>query len=113
MKIVFVGIGLCIVISITLLSGCVTSSGVVSTGQNTYLITGNQWGFHGPGQVKAAELQQAADYCKSRGKVLRVTKTVETGLKVGSEPAAEMCFKCLDPNDPELKRPANIEEITR
>jgi hypothetical protein len=113
MKIAFIGIGLCIVISITFLSGCVTSSGVVSTGQNTYMITGNQWGFHGPGQVKAAELQQAADYCKSRGKVLRVTKTVETGLKFGSEPAAEVCFKCLDLNDPELKQPANIEEIVR
>jgi hypothetical protein len=44
---------------------------------------------------------------------LRVTKTVEIGIKFGSTPAAEVYFKALDTNDPELKQPATIEETTR
>ena len=82
-------------------------------GQNNYMIARTEWGFLGPARVKAAALKEADAYCKKHGKVLRVTKTVETGLKFGSEPAAEVYFKCLDPNDPELKQPTTIEEITR
>jgi hypothetical protein len=106
-------VGLAAVIVATLISGCTTSSGVVSTGPDTYMISRTQWGFRGPGLVKAAAIKEADAYCKKRGKVVKVTKTVETGLKFGSEPAAEVYFKCLDPNDPELKQPATIEEITR
>jgi len=82
-------------------------------GQNTYMISRTQWGFRGPGLVKAAAIKEADDYCKKHGKVLRVTKSVEIGLKFGSEPAAEVYFKALDPNDPELKTNAVVEEISR
>lgn len=82
-------------------------------GQNSYMITRHAWGFTGPSPIKAELLQEADDYCKSHGKVLLVTKTVEIGLKFGGEPAAEVYFKALDPNDPELKQPHTIEEITR
>ncbi len=94
------------------ISGC-TSSGVVPMGQNSYMISKSRWGFTGPAPIKAAELKEADDYCKKQGKVLRVTKTVEIAIKFGSTPAAEVYFKALDPNDPELKQPATIEEITR
>ena len=82
-------------------------------GQDTYMISRTQWGFTGPAPIKAAALKEADDYCKKHGKVLRVTKTVEIGIKFGSEPAAEVYFQCLEPNDPELKKPAVIEEIAR
>lgn len=82
-------------------------------GQNTYMITRHVWGFSGPAPIKADLLKAADEYCKTHGKVLLVTKTVEIGLKVGREPAAEVYFKALDPNDPELKQPHRIEEINR
>ena len=97
----------------TLISGCSTTSGVVSTGSDAYMISRTQWGFRGPGLVKAAAIKEADTYCKKHGKVIKVTKTVETGVKFGSEPAAEVYFKMLDPNDPELKQNTPIEEITR
>jgi hypothetical protein len=82
-------------------------------GQDSYMIARTQWGFTGPAPIKASALKEAEDYCKKHGKVLRVTKTVEIGIKFGSEPAAEVYFKCLDPNDPELKTNAVVEEISR
>ncbi len=82
-------------------------------GQNTYMISKSVWGFTGPAPIKADAIKEADDYCKKQGKVLRVTKTVEIGIKFGSTPAAEVYFKALDPNDPELKKPAVIEEIAR
>ena len=113
MKTNFIIIGLAAVFVVTaLISGC-TSSGVVPMGQNSYMISKSVWGFTGPAPIKAAAIKEADDYCKKQGKVLRVTKTVEIGIKFGSTPAAKVYFKCLDTNDPELKQPANVEEITR
>jgi len=112
MKTKLIIIGLAAVMG-TSISGCTTSSGVVSLGQDNYMISRTQWGVRGPGLVKAAAIKEADTYCKKRGKVIMVTKTVETGVKFGSEPAAEVYFKALDPNDPELKNPVTIEEITR
>jgi hypothetical protein len=106
-------IGLAAVIVTVLISGCTTSSGVVSTGPDTYMIARTEWGFRGPAKVKAAAIKEADAYCKKHGKVIKVTKTVEIGLKFGSEPAAEVYFKCLNPNDPELKQATTIEEIVR
>lgn len=94
------------------LAGCATS-GVAPLGQDSYMITRHVWGFTGPSPIKAELLQEADDYCRIHGKVLLVTKIVEIGLKFGGEPAAEVYFRALDPNDPELKKPHTIEEVTR
>ena len=94
------------------LTGCATS-GVAPLGQNTYMITRHVYGFVGTASIKAELLPDADDYCKSHGKVLLVTKTVEIGLAFGREAAAEVYFKALDSNDPELKLPHTVEEITR
>ncbi|HVU34910.1 MAG TPA: hypothetical protein VHE61_15865 [Opitutaceae bacterium] len=103
---------LCCLTLALLFSGCATS-GVAPMGGNSYMITRHVWGFTGPSPIKAELLKQADEYCRSHGKVLLVTKTVEIGLKFGGEPAAEVYFKALDPNDPALKNPPVIEEIVR
>jgi len=82
-------------------------------GQNTYMISRTQWGFTGPAPIVAAAIKDADTYCKKQGKVLLVTKTVEINIKFGSEPAAEVYFKALDPDDPLLKNPPPIEAITK
>jgi len=105
-------VGLFTVIAVGLISSCATSD-VVPMGPNTYMITRHVWGFTGPSPIKAELLKEAGDYCKSHGKVLLVTKIVEIGLKFGGEPAAEVYFKALEPNDPLLKNPPAIEEIVR
>jgi len=112
MKTKIIVLALSTVIMAALISGC-TSSGVVPMGQNTYMISKSVWGLTGPAPIKAAAIKEADDYCKKQGKVLRVTKTVEISIKFGSTPAAEVYFKALDTNDPELKQPATVEEISR
>ncbi len=112
MKPKLITIGLAAVVA-ALISGCSTSSGVVSTGPDSYMISRTQWGFRGPGLVKAAAIKEADAYCKKHGKAILVTKTVESGVKFGSEPAAEVYFKCLATNDPALKQPPPIEEIVK
>jgi predicted small secreted protein len=108
-KIILLPLALCCV----LISGCTTSSGVVAVGPDTYMISRTQWGFRGPGLVKAAAIKEADAYCKKHGKEILVIKTVESGVKFGSEPAAQVYFKALDLNDPELKQPPPIQEIVR
>ena len=101
-----------LILAALLLSGCATSD-VVPMGPNTYMVTRHVYGFTGPSHIKAELLEKADEYCRSQGKVLLVTKTVEIGVKFGQEAAAEVYFKALDPNDPELKNPPAIEEIVR
>jgi hypothetical protein len=77
------------------------------------MITRHVYGFAGTSSIKAELLRLADDYCRSHGKVLLVTKTVEIPLAFGREAAAEVYFKALDPADPELKNPPAIEEIVK
>lgn len=77
------------------------------------MITRHVYGFVGTSSIKAELLQDADYYCKSHGKVLLVTKTVETGLAFGREASAEVYFKALDADDPQLKNPPAIDEIQR
>jgi hypothetical protein len=102
----------CLGLLCTLVIGCATSD-VAPMGGNAYMITRHVWGFTGTAPIKAELLKDADDYCRSQGKVLLVTKIIETGLKFGGEPTAEVYFRALDPNDPELKNPPVIEEIQR
>jgi len=69
--------------------------------------------FAGRASSKRLRLKKRMLIAKKHGKAIMVIKTVEVGVKFGSEPAAEVYFKCLDPNDPVLKQPPPIEEIVR
>ena len=110
MKIKLISIGLAVVMA-TLVSGCATSSGVVSAGPDTYKISRTEWGLRSSGSVKAAAIKEATAYCRKRGKAIMVVKTVESDVQYGSKPAAEVYFKCLATNDPALKEPPPIEEV--
>ena len=96
-----------------LISGCSTSSGVVSVGQDTYMVARTHKGTGGSAApVKADALKEADDYCKKHGKVMKLIKTVQKDMKpFQSDAAAEVYFKCLDPKDPELKTNTVVEEI--
>ncbi len=62
--------------------------------------------------VKGEALQEANEYCEKRGKVMKVTKTVEINMKpFKSDASAEVYFMALSPSDPELKKPVKIEEV--
>src|SRR5258708_31811175 len=104
---------LLIAVMAALASSCTTSSGPVSVGQGVYMIARTEKGFRGSSApVKAAALAEANKYCERHGKVMKVIRTVQKDMKpFTSDASAEVYFKCLDPDDPELKRPTVVEEI--
>jgi hypothetical protein len=105
---------LSLVVPLTLLLGaCTTSSGIIPIGQGAYMVTGTEKSYKGSAVgIKGALLKQADKFCAQRGCVMVVTKTIQTDMKpFKSDASAEIYFKCLAPNDPELKHPVVTQEI--
>lgn len=96
---------------VALATACTSSSGVVRTGPETYMISRTEKGFKGSsGVVKAAALDEANRYCESRGKVMKLISTSQKDMvPFKSDASAEVHFKCLDPNDPELRSSKTTE----
>jgi len=91
-----------------LLAGCATSSGVVTIGPDTFMMSKQAGsGFGGQGTLKADLFREGGAYCASQGKVLQVVNTSENAgpYILGNYPRAEIQFMCLSPNDPSLQRP--------
>jgi len=93
-------------VMVMLLSGCASSSGVVRTGQDTYMIARTQERLDGSSNnVKAAAFKEANRYCESFGKVMKVISTSQKDMiPFKSDATAEVHFMCLDANDPRLKQ---------
>ncbi len=99
-----IGKGVLLAIVVATISGCVTSSGVFSTGKDTFTIieTGGMTIATTMGTLKKRAYAEANAYCEQRGKVMQpiATKTTETPLL-----NFELRFRALDPYDPEVSRP--------
>ena len=89
------------------LQGCVSSSGVVKTGPDTFMISRSEKGFRGvSSKVKADAISDAEEWCQKRGKVMKVISSSQKDMvPFTSDASAEIHFKALDANDPELKKP--------
>ena len=85
------------------LTGCGTTSGVVSTGGNTFVITKQQpSGFHGLGTITAEIIAEAAVYCSKDAKEIQILSTRETQPPyiLGNFPRSEVRFSCIsNPRD--------------
>lgn len=98
------------------LIGCAANTGVVPIGQDTFMVSRQAaTGFSGLGNLKAEAFREANQYCTNKGKSLQVVNTSETSPPYifGNFPKAEIQFMCLDPNDPELKRPKLLKNQTQ
>lgn len=90
---------------LALLQGCTSSSGVTQTGPDTYMIARSRKGFRGDsGTVKAEALKEANKWCAQNGKVMKVISSAQKNMvPFTSDANAEVHFKALDPDSPELK----------
>jgi PBP1b-binding outer membrane lipoprotein LpoB len=78
-------------------SGCASNSGVVATGDNTFLITKQAaTGLSGMGNLKVEVIEQASIYCQNAGKHLSIDRSEETRPPyiLGNYPREEMYFHC-------------------
>ena len=92
-------------ISVALMYGCATKSGVLQMAPNTYTLS---VGVAGTGSVsgndtmaKRDALTEANAYCASKGKVILVQNTTMSSTLAGS--TSDLVFQCLDENDPNAK----------
>ena len=92
------------------IAGC-TGPGVVPMGRDTYMIAkeGSFTTFSG-GAVKAELYQEANAFCDGKGKQLMPLKDSSIDKGYGRHANAEVQFRCLDANDPELRRPTMESE---
>ncbi len=93
----------------TAITGCVSNTGVVPMGQDTYMIS-----YHGTGigpsssasRLKADIFRDGTAYCTSQGKEFQpINSSGADGAYGRREASAEVQFRCLTKGDPELGRP--------
>lgn len=97
---------------ILVLAGC-SGPGVVPMGQDTYMIAKDgSFTTFGGGAVKAELYQEASAFCERKGKQLMPVKDASRDSGYGRYANAELQFRCLDSNDPELRRPTIESEPT-
>ena len=87
------------------LAGCASSKNVVSLGNNTYAVTAeaSTGFFRHPERLEARARADAAKFCESQGKVLKIL-SVTTGQPHfgGGFASSKVTFMALNPGDPAL-----------
>lgn len=80
-----------------LAAGCATNTGVVPTGDNSYMLMKQGTGFWTSPSLLVAEVtKQAGDFCSSQRKTISIVSTKEkpVGLRPGDYPEGEVRFSC-------------------
>jgi hypothetical protein len=77
-----------------LLTGCVTTSDVVSMGNDQYLITGHASGGLNAGKGTAAAAQKAAAYCNAQGKSMVLVNSEFHGMAAVGGESTSFLFRC-------------------
>lgn len=90
-----------------LVSGCAVNSGVLKISEDTYKVSRQAaTGFEGSSGIRDGALQEANEFCAKQGKCLKVILIGghHPPYIFGNFPKVDIQFKCLSPNDPELKQ---------
>lgn len=92
------------------IAGC-SGPGVVPMGRDTYMIAKDgSFTTFGGGAVKAELYQEANTFCENKGKQLMPVKDASRDSGYARYASAELQFRCLDANDPDLRRPTMESE---
>lgn len=90
----------CYAILALMLSACASHTGVVSTGNNAYMIAKQQaTGFPGLGNMKAEIVAEGEAYCSGKNMQFRLIRVEETQPPyiLGNYPRSEINFRCVSP----------------
>jgi len=90
----------------TILAGCATSSGIVPTGPDSYMVSRSAgWGSANASSVLADDYREANEFCAKDGKKMETVHTQTSPMYFGHRPEAQLDFMCLQPGDSQLRRP--------
>lgn len=84
-------------LAVTVLAGCATQTGVIPTGQDSYMILRQGTGFWtSPSTLTAAATREAGEYCANNRKSLVILSSREkpVGMRPGAYPEGEVRFSC-------------------
>lgn len=85
-----------ILLTVILLAGCASTTGVVSTGKDTYMIAREDISFLARlGDIKAASFKDAASFCAGKGKTMELIKESDTPRSLGQFPQTHIQFSCI------------------
>lgn len=85
-------------LSIVVLTGCASNSGVVAMGPDTYFVSRQAaTGFSGQGVLKAEAMGEAGQFCSAKGKTAELTsqQDAKPPFILGNYPKTEITFKCV------------------
>ena len=90
----------------TVLSGCATSADVLPVGPDTYTVSAAAAPVRGGSSAaRGIALSEANQYCQKLGKQILVTNISAQSINRFGAGDSDITFRCLSPNDPDLKRP--------
>ena len=77
------------------LSACASTTGVISTGNNQYMVSRED---NGPaaslGNLKATTMKDAAAFCSGQGKTMQILRESDTPRSFGQFPQTTLHFTC-------------------
>ena len=105
-KVLYLFLCFCSIITIFIV-GCAwySSSGVVSSGKDTYTVVVSGRGKPWLVDLQNMAYQEANDFCQSKGKVFQPVATKAVPASRGVDPFVELQFRALSPDDPNYLRP--------
>lgn len=81
---------------VAILAGCASTTGVISTGSNQYMVSRED---NGPtaslGQLKAATMKDAGAHCAGQGKTMQILRETDTPRSLGQFPQTTLHFTCI------------------
>jgi hypothetical protein len=81
---------------VVVLSGCASSTGVISAGKDQYMIARED---NGPasslGAIKAKVFQEASAFCAGQGKTMQVVRENDVPRSFGQFPQTSLQFSCV------------------
>jgi len=82
--------------TLVLLAGCASTTGVISTGSNQYMVSRED---NGPaaslGALKAATMKDAGAHCTGQGKTMQILRETDTPRSLGQFPQTTLHFACV------------------
>lgn len=98
--------GVGIFISLIVLTGCMSTSEVVSVGKDTYMLMARGSGLLTSSAEVPIEAMKAANvHCASLGRRMIIRRTDTQGTPGLTDMSSSLVFSCVTEDDPEYKRP--------
>jgi hypothetical protein len=95
------------ILTLTLaLSACAQGTGTLPAGPDTYTVTEHRAPvLGGASEAQRAAMTEANDYCSQDGKKFFPLNMAQQPTVPAGGPGYSVTFRCLEPDDAELKRP--------